>query len=230
MMGESTRFDSGRSHEADGAQTAHQLYAEFKITLPAAAACPLTSFDGTVTDVRQQVTGDTCVADVTVFDPETAHETENRSRIVRSRTTLDSHCLCDVFLEFDCIPQITAVDGRTMILETHLPDRSQLTDLVDGLKSVTESVSLRRLIRVGEGNGRTSQTVTLDLHTVTDKQREAATKAVAAGYYRTPRETSVGDLAADLEISKSAMSQRLSAVESNCGHGVHLNCLKILNC
>lgn len=216
MIGEQQISDSETDHAAGGTQTAHQLYAEFKLTLPAAASCPLTSFDGTVTDVRQQVVGDSCRTDVTVSDsvPETAGEADGHPEIVRSKTTLGSHCHCAVFLEFDCIPQITAVDGRTMILETHLPDRSQLTDLIDGLKSVTERVSLRRLIRVGEGDGQTSQTVTLDLHTVTDKQREAVTKAVSAGYYRTPREVSIGDLAADLEISKSAVSQRLSAVES----------------
>jgi len=56
--------------------------------------------------------------------------------------------------------------------------------------------------------------VTLDLHEITEKQREAVAKAVSEGYYSTPRETSVDELADDFGISTSALSQRLKAVES----------------
>ncbi|MFC7193766.1 helix-turn-helix domain-containing protein [Halosimplex aquaticum] len=61
---------------------------------------------------------------------------------------------------------------------------------------------------------RNRDTVTLDLFEVTEKQREAVTKAVTAGYYESPRETSLGELADDLDISKSALTQRLNGVES----------------
>ena len=73
---------------------------------------------------------------------------------------------------------------------------------------------MRRLTRVDSVDGDRSNRVTLDLSTLTETERETAAMAVSSGYYETPRETSVGELAADLDITKSAMSQRLSSVES----------------
>ncbi len=49
--------------------------------------------------------------------------------------------------------------------------------------------------------------------TITETQWEAAKLAVEEGYYDVPRRASLGDLAAELEISKSAVSQRLSNLE-----------------
>jgi predicted DNA binding protein len=120
-----------------------------------------------------------------------------------------------VFAEYDCVPEIVDVDENRLHIEACLPDRDRLTDLVEALKEVGESVRLRKLTRIdGETGGLESDTVTLDLFDVTEKQREAVTTAVAAGYYSRPRETSFDRLADELDISKSALSQRLNAVES----------------
>lgn len=62
--------------------------------------------------------------------------------------------------------------------------------------------------------GATRDAATIELTGLTAKQRRTAVRAVEAGYYERPRETSLEELAADLGISKSACSQRLNAVES----------------
>ena len=49
--------------------------------------------------------------------------------------------------------------------------------------------------------------------TITETQWEAAKLAVEMGYYDVPRRVSLGDLASELGISKSAVSQRLSNLE-----------------
>ncbi len=193
-----------------GRRLTHRLYAEFEITLARSLSCPLGSFETEVTDVRHQRVDGECHIDATVIDD----GSEGVPTIVHAKSAADPNCHCDVFLEHDCLPRTTSINGRTVIIETYLPERERLTDLVDDLKTVTAELSLRRLIRIDTSDSSGRKTVTLDLHRVTEKQREAALKAVAAGYYELPRETTVGELAADLGISKSAMSQRLTAVES----------------
>ena len=195
--------DNEPTGDATSSVTPHRLYAEFEIRPSEAVDCHT---DTTVTAEKTDAVDKT--------DAATGDDDPDQTGIVHSKTQLDAMCHCPVFLDYDCIPQTTAFNEDHLIVETYLPDREVLTELIEALKDVTAGVSLRRLTRIDDADTEQSNTVTLELYDLTDKQREAATKAVAAGYYQTPRETTVGELAADLGISKSAMSQRLNAVES----------------
>ena len=53
-----------------------------------------------------------------------------------------------------------------------------------------------------------------DIGDLTAKQLEALELAYSRGYYRQPRETDLTTLAEELDVSKSAVSQRLRAAES----------------
>ena len=59
-----------------------------------------------------------------------------------------------------------------------------------------------------------TERVTVELTELTETQRRTALLAVDMGYYAQPRETSFETLAAELDVSKSALSQRLRAVEA----------------
>ena len=205
-------------NEPNSEQTtvAHRLYAEFEIIPSADVDCPIDELDGEVANVNQQFVGDDCHTDTTLTAAEenADADADPDAGIVHSKTELDAMCHCPVFLEYDCIPQTTAFNEDHLIIETYLPDRERLTELIEGLKEVTGGVSLRRLTRIDDEGTDRSNRVVLNLFDLTDKQREAAARAVAAGYYETPRQATVGELAAELDISKSAMSQRLAAVES----------------
>lgn len=207
--------------ETASSVTPHRLYAEFEITPSESIDCPLNELDGEIIDINHQFVGEDCHTDATVTDSSTTADFDvsgiadaTGSRIVHSKRSRGSVCHCPVFLEYDCIPRTTGFNDDHLIVETYLPDRERLSELVDALRDVTDGVSLRRLSRIDDTDDERSTTVTLELYDLTPKQREAATKAVSAGYYQTPRETTVGDLAAELGISKSAMSRRLNAVEA----------------
>lgn len=86
--------------------------------------------------------------------------------------------------------------------------------VVEELRSAVERLRLRRLQQLDHAETGSAELTTIDLSVLTEKQREAAVLAVSAGYYETPRQTSLGELADRLDISKSALSQRLTAVES----------------
>lgn len=192
---------------------AYRLYAEFYIVPLEGVSCPLDGHGADIDEVNQSFLRDECHTQTTLTRSDEGSATPD-TEVVHSKKQLESTCHCPVFLDFDCVPKVTQVDDTGLVIETYLPDRERLTALVEALKPVTGAVSLRRLTRIDDPGEDSSESVTLDLSDVTEKQREAVSAAIASGYYRTPREASMGDLAAELGISKSAMSRRLSAVES----------------
>lgn len=119
-------------------------------------------------------------------------------------------CICPVFEEHDCIPEIREVRSGTLVVSLTVPRREVLREVLADLRTVDATVSVEWLV-----NGNRSDSVTeIDASAVTDKQREAMALARERGYYETPRETDLGALADELDVSKSAVSQRLNAAET----------------
>ncbi len=56
--------------------------------------------------------------------------------------------------------------------------------------------------------------VKVELRSLTDRQLRTLERAYEKGYYETPRGADLGDLAAELDVSRSAVSQRLNAAET----------------
>ncbi|MFC7134902.1 MULTISPECIES: helix-turn-helix domain-containing protein [Salinibaculum] len=186
----------------------------FEVELPHGCSCPLLTPSSQVENVHNQVTDSVCHAEMTVSeDSDTTH-------VVHETNHVEQSCLCLAFSEVGCVPRIQSADGDTVMVETYVSDRETITELVDRLKSVTEGVSLRRLTTRQREGGVESNRTTVDISDLTPKQREAAMVAVSEGYYETPRQTSFDELAATLDISKSALSQRLSAIESKLATAV----------
>lgn len=199
----------GREH-VDSTKTGpneRTLQVVFEVELADDCSCPLSEEGSTVEDVHQHVDGEVCHTDVTVAE-------DGATQVVHTTNTVDESCLCLAFSDVGCVPRIQRADGGTVLIETYVSDRNVISELVDRLNSATERVSLRRLTRREGTDATTAESTTIDLSHLTTKQREAATIAVSEGYYQTPRETSLDELADALGISKSALSQRLNAVES----------------
>ncbi|AFZ71806.1 helix-turn-helix domain-containing protein [Natronobacterium gregoryi] len=75
-----------------------------------------------------------------------------------------------------------------------------------------DAVSIDAAVGAGEV-GTAPRQLSIDVGPVTRKQLEAARVAVEAGYYDTPRQARLADLGTELDISESAVSQRLANVE-----------------
>jgi predicted DNA binding protein len=176
--------------------------------------CPLVGVDREIATVRQQFIGTTCHADLR-FDEAEEHIRTECPEVHHTRTAVESSCLCKIFNPFGCIPNIADVTDDTLIFETYLPDRTILTDIVEELERVVENLRLRQLKRIERTNDvDRGAVVRIDLSELTELQRETAMRAVESGYYSNPRETSFAELADMLNISKSALSKRLAAVEA----------------
>lgn len=126
-------------------------------------------------------------------------------------------CVCPVFEETDCVPELETVRDGALIVSLTVPDRAELRRTIDGLRGVGARVSLRRITKFDEHG---QATVELDASEITSKQREAIEVAVSEGYYDDPRRTDLTELANQLGISKSAVSQRLNTVEAKLVHSL----------
>lgn len=125
---------------------------------------------------------------------------------------INDRCICPVFRQYDCLPSIESFDGNELVVSLTLPDRGELADIVSHLREVGASVRLDRLSRPGSEDD--NCVLQLEARSITEKQREAIRVAIECGYYESPRQADLGDLAAELGVSRSAVSQRLGAVES----------------
>lgn len=114
---------------------------------------------------------------------------------------IGEQCICPVFDDHDCVWEMTEVTADLQV-EVTVPDRSALASLMNELEATASAVELERISPTGHHDAG-------DL--LTAKQREAFIAAVEAGYYERPRETSLEEIADELEISVSAVSQRLTA-------------------
>lgn len=139
-------------------------------------------------------------ADPTVTDPLVIDCYSDR-RIYR--VTLTDHAI-------SVTPATAAVGGRIRHTESHiggwtlelrLPDRDALVQLNEHCQDEGIGFAVNHL-RIATGNED-------GLVGLTDKQQHLLTVAYEEGYFEVPREISQTELAAELDVSKSAISQRL---------------------
>ena len=189
------------------------LWIEFHVTLPDRDdGFPLDDVDLPARVVRHHVGADRCLVHVATGDESGSGD------IAQMSVECDRKCVCHVMTDCGCVPHLEEYRRDGIVIGTHLSDRADLDRLVEGLREISDSVDLRRLAK--RGPECSAEPITVDLSSLTEKQRDAAILAVSKGYYRTPRQISAGGLAEALDISTSALSQRLSAVESKLAMAV----------
>ncbi|APW98675.1 bacterio-opsin activator [Halobiforma lacisalsi AJ5] len=150
--------------------------------------------------------GDGCECRSEVSDP-----SNGGSQYIRTAVT--DRCICPVFRRHDCITSIEGIERGSLRVSLTTPDRTELERIVDDLRETGATVQLERITSSGpDVDGRTAPDP--DADGLTEKQREAVVVAVESGYYETPRRADLADLADELGVSRSAVSQRLNAVES----------------
>ena len=116
-------------------------------------------------------------------------------------------CLCPVLKAQQCLARIEAVRAGALVMTLTVPSRRALSDTLDALTEAGATVSMVWIA------GPDSDTLEVDAETITDKQREALETALEVGYYD-DQSTSLSDLAAELGLSESAVSQRLNTAET----------------
>lgn len=108
------------------------------------------------------------------------------------------------------LDSVSAIEEGPVQVVLEVPDQETLVTLLETISEAdipvhTESVTSARLTE--------ERSVSVDLGVLTEKQREALALALDLGYYRRPRDVDLAQLAERLDITKSAVSQRLRSAE-----------------
>lgn len=183
-----------------------KLWVELEIDREPDVDCPLAGLSRTNASGQVQLTGNRCNATFSYDDDQIS---------VYSSTVEDS-CTCTTVCGPGFSPVDLLIEDGSLVVRAYVDSRDHLTTVVETLRESEDEWRLRRLTtpersRIADGN--LAEQLFEDL-TVTEKQREAVRAAVEMGYYAEPREASLSDLASRLGVSRSALSQRLNAVES----------------
>ncbi len=93
----------------------------------------------------------------------------------------------------------TTVDGA--VLELRLPNREALTEYISRLRENGFTVDLLRAHDADDAGG--------SEYGLSEKQAAAVREALRAGYFEVPRETDLGTLSEEFDISEQALSERL---------------------
>lgn len=185
-----------------------RLWVEFEIERRTEGDCPIAGLSHTGAQGTVQLTGSRCHATI-AFDG-----TGDDVSLYTAR--VDDTCACTRV----CGPGVTPVSLRildgVLVVGAYVDDRERLTEIVEALRASEDEWELRRLTtpeRDTVAKGGLLAQIFEDIP-VTDKQREAVEAAVEMGYYAEPRQATLSDLAEKVGVSRSALSQRLTAVET----------------
>lgn len=103
-----------------------------------------------------------------------------------------------------------ATNSESIRMTVSLPDEKAGQEMLRYLATVDEG-DVEFTVHCVTQDERRPCTISVD--EITPKQWEAAKLAVESGYYHDPRETDLESLADELDVTKSAISQRLGNLE-----------------
>lgn len=130
------------------------------------------------------------------------------------------YCVCPVFRTHGCVFAIEGFEDGELLVRLSVTSRHELESIVSSLREREAVVRLERICEVGADGPSDPNAIEFETSAITEKQREAIELAVEKGYYETPRQTDLGELAMELGVSKSAVSQRITGVESKLVAGL----------
>ncbi|AFZ71801.1 helix-turn-helix domain-containing protein [Natronobacterium gregoryi] len=173
-------------------------------------SCFIDGLEGDVVDVDVRLEDGHCHCDVSVrTDDDGVERIETRY----ASSEICAHCPGAVFSDHGCIPRYLGVGDGWFVVETYAADTDTVSSLVEDVRAVCDRVIVKSLVSTERGEH--DDVCTIDVSPLTPKQREAVHHAVEAGYYDPATQVPLEDVAAKLEISPSALSQRLRRAESN---------------
>lgn len=104
-----------------------------------------------------------------------------------------------------------SVDNTPLQVVLTVGDRDDLLEMMSVLNETQISVKTEDISKLTLNE---PESVSLDLSKLTDKQRRTVEIALQTGYYKQPRDADLSDLADQIGVSKSAVSQRLRTAEA----------------
>jgi len=164
--------------------------------------------------VTEEFMLDDATAEATDIDdqlsPVFSYGSQTVYRFTRSR---GSGCPCECVEQFDCpVVDVHTRDGM-LYLVFHAADMSELQGVITTLREQYPEVDIRRLLR-SEGNPSDHDLVFVDRGRLTERQREVLETAHRMGYFERPKGANAGDVADELDITRSTFTEHLAAAQT----------------
>ncbi|MGM0398011.1 MAG: helix-turn-helix domain-containing protein [Halobacteriota archaeon] len=185
------------------------LWVEMGVEVDREAECPLAGPAAAGVSGSVQLVTDSCHVSLSTAGGDVAEEVRTYA------TDVDEDCICPSFCRPGCVPEAIAVDDGSLAIGAYADSRETLAEVMAQVRENASHVRLRRLTTASPPTSADEwRHEAMEPVTLTEKQREAVQTAVEMGYYATPRSVSLADLADRLGVTRSAISQRLTAVET----------------
>jgi AraC-like DNA-binding protein len=187
------------------------LWVELEIDRHCEEDCPIAGLSNTEANGQVQMTGSRCYATLAFGD-----DGDGEEHVSLFTASVEDTCACARVCGPGFTPVSLTVENGSLVVRAYVDSRDRLTAVIDSLRESDDEWRLRRLTTPDRKRDIDAGLATqlFEEVSVTEKQREAVRAAVEMGYYDEPRKASLADLASRLGISRSALSQRLNAVES----------------
>ncbi|WIV67731.1 helix-turn-helix domain-containing protein [Natrialbaceae archaeon AArc-T1-2] len=124
----------------------------------------------------------------------------------------DPDCPCECLGQFGCpIDRYVAEDGGVTLV-FHVADFEQLQTVMGELRDRFSDVDVTRLLQA-PADERSDAGVFVDRDQLTDRQLEVVRTAYEHGYFERPRRTNATELAEELEITRSTVTEHLRTAQ-----------------
>lgn len=133
--------------------------------------------------------------------------------VYRFERDLGRGCACECIERFDCpVIDLHAEDGA-LHLVFHAPDMETLQGAMGALRERYPGLDVQRLLRSREGEAGEEKLVFVDRSRLTARQREVLETAHGMGYFDHPKRANAGEVADELGITTSTLTEHLSAAQ-----------------
>lgn len=128
------------------------------------------------------------------------------------RTDHAGGCPCELLGRLGCPVDRFLANEQHLTLVFYAPGYDSLRDSIDDILSAFPDADVRRLVRSTAGDG-PADTVVIDRGQLTDRQLEAVRAAYRLGYFDRPRGATAGEVAAELGIGPSTLTEHLATAQ-----------------
>lgn len=206
---QSARGDEG----ADFSMEDRELRVVLEITR--GGPCVMDDLDGDVVDIDVRFQGGCCNVDAKVRNSE-----DGGVGTKFFTNQLCHYCPGKVFSKRGCLPRYLHLEEGSFVMETYVSDTGTVAEIVEDVREICEQVTIRSITSTEDSDCQEVRTV--DVEEMTPKQRQAVFQAQEAGYYDPSSSVALEEIADRMDVSPSALSQRLQRAEANV--------LRQLNC